>query len=60
MWIVVGVAALFVAYVVGRAVGILLDLNPYVTEVVAMALVVAAGAARFAGRGARAGDAEQR
>ena len=36
------VVALFAAYVIGRAVGILLDVNPYVTEVAAMAIVIAA------------------
>jgi len=35
------VVALFAAYVIGRAVGILLDVNPYVTEIVAMAIVIA-------------------
>ena len=44
--LLVAVVALFGAYVVGRAVGILLDINPYVTEVVAMGLVIAALAAR--------------
>ena len=49
-WILVAVVALFVAYVVGRAVGILLDINPYVTEVVAMGLVIAALAGTAARR----------
>jgi hypothetical protein len=40
-WIAAGLLALFVAYVAGRAAGILLDVNPYATEVVAMALTVA-------------------
>jgi hypothetical protein len=31
--------ALFLAYVGGRAAGILLDLNPYVTEIAAMVAV---------------------
>ena len=35
------VLALFLAYVVGRAVGILLGIGPYVTEALAMAAVVA-------------------
>jgi hypothetical protein len=36
--------ALFAAYVLGRAVGILLGVGPYVTEVIAIALVIAAAA----------------
>ena len=35
------VLAVFLAYVVGRAVGILLGIGPYVTEALAMAAVVA-------------------
>jgi len=41
-WIVAAIAVLFVAYVVGRAAGILLDLNLYATEDAAMAIGVAA------------------
>ena len=32
---------LFVAYVVGRAVGILLGIGPYVTEAIAIAIAIA-------------------
>jgi hypothetical protein len=56
--IVVGVIALFAAYVVGRAVGILLGTGPYATEAIAMAVVLAAivwVAARRTRRGGRAG-----
>ena len=42
-------AGLFAAYVLGRAVGILLGVGPYLTEVIAIALVIA-GAARAAVR----------
>ena len=49
-WILVAVVALFAAYVIGRAVGILLDVNPYVTEVTAMAVVIAALAWNRTGR----------
>jgi hypothetical protein len=38
-WIVAGLVVLFIAYVFGRAAGILLDLNPYVTEAAAMVAV---------------------
>jgi hypothetical protein len=34
------VLALFLAYVVGRAVGIMLGIGPYVTEVLAIAAVI--------------------
>jgi hypothetical protein len=44
------VLAVFLAYVAGRAVGILLDLNPYVTEAVAIAAVLAILAVRAARR----------
>jgi hypothetical protein len=40
MRIVAGLLLLFVAYVCGRAVGILLGIGPYVTEAVAMAVVL--------------------
>jgi hypothetical protein len=33
--------ALVVAYVCGRALGILLDINPYTTEAAAVAIVIA-------------------
>ena len=35
--VLVVMAALFAAYVVGRAAGILLDVNPWATEAVALA-----------------------
>ena len=35
------VLALFLAYVVGRAVGILLGIGPYLTEAIAIAAVIA-------------------
>jgi hypothetical protein len=35
------VLALFLAYVVGRAVGILLDVSPFLTEALAIAAVLA-------------------
>ena len=38
--VLVALLALFVAYVVGRAVGILLGIGPYVTEAIAIAIVV--------------------
>lgn len=38
-WIVAGLVVLFIAYGLGRAAGILLDLNPYVTETAAMVTV---------------------
>ena len=40
-WTVAALLVLFVAYVAGRAAGILLDLNPYATEVAATTLAVA-------------------
>jgi hypothetical protein len=49
--VVAGVIVLFAAYVCGRAAGILLDVNTYVTEVVAIALVAAAAAWAAARRG---------
>lgn len=42
---------LFVAYVVGRAAGILLGIGPYLTEIAAMALVLLA--AGWTARGPR-------
>ena len=42
-WIAAGLVALFLAYVFGRAVGILLGIGPYLTEVAAILLVLAAG-----------------
>ena len=39
--VLAGLLVLFLAYVAGRAVGILLDTNPYVTEAVAMLIAVA-------------------
>jgi small neutral amino acid transporter SnatA (MarC family) len=42
-WIAAGLVALFLAYVCGRAVGILLGIGPYATEVAAIVLVLAAG-----------------
>jgi hypothetical protein len=39
-WIVAGSVALFGAYVCGRAVGILLDVNPSLTEAIAMVLAL--------------------
>jgi hypothetical protein len=39
-----GLVIVVLAYVCGRAVGILLDLNPYVTETAAVALVLVAAA----------------
>jgi hypothetical protein len=50
-WIVLGVAALFVAYVIGRAVGILLDADPYVTEIAAMVALIVFAGWRIARRG---------
>ena len=40
-WMVTGLVALFGAYVCGRAVGILLDVNPHATEVAAIVVVIA-------------------
>jgi hypothetical protein len=40
-WIVIGLVALFGAYVCGRAVGILLDVNPHATEAAAIVVVIA-------------------
>jgi hypothetical protein len=42
--LVAGLVIVVLAYVCGRAVGILLDLNPYVTETAAVALVLVAAA----------------
>jgi hypothetical protein len=42
-WIVAALVVVFIAYVSGRAAGILLGVSPYVTEIVAMVVVVAAG-----------------
>jgi hypothetical protein len=39
--LIAGVLALVVAYVCGRALGILLDINPYTTEAAAVAIVIA-------------------
>ncbi|HEX5619170.1 MAG TPA: hypothetical protein VFX51_12155 [Solirubrobacteraceae bacterium] len=41
-WFLIAVVALFAAYVVGRALGILLGIGPYATEIAAMGLVIAA------------------
>ena len=41
MRILAAVVALFVAYVVGRAVGIMLGIGPYATEAIAVAIVLA-------------------
>jgi hypothetical protein len=49
-WIAAGLALLFGAYVCGRAFGILLDVNPYATEVVAIVVVIAATAWTMARR----------
>jgi hypothetical protein len=46
-WTVAGLVVLFGAYVCGRAAGILLDVNPYVTEVAATAVVIVAAAGGF-------------
>jgi hypothetical protein len=40
--LIAGVLALAAAYVCGRAVGILLDINPYATEAAALGIVIAA------------------
>jgi hypothetical protein len=42
-WIAAGLVALFLAYVCGRAVGILIGIGPYPTEVAAIVLVLVAG-----------------
>ena len=42
LWILAALAALFVAYVLGRAVGILLGIGPLPTEAAAVALVLLA------------------
>ena len=49
--VLVALLALFAAYVVGRAVGILLGIGPYVTEVIAIAIVVAVLVVRSRRRG---------
>ena len=41
-WFVAAIVALFLAYVVGRALGILLGIGPYPTEIAAIAIVIAA------------------
>ena len=43
--------ALFAAYVIGRAVGILLGIGPYATEAIAIAIVVAVLVVRARRRG---------
>jgi hypothetical protein len=42
VWILAALAVLFVAYAVGRAVGILLGIGPHATEAAAVALVLLA------------------
>ena len=49
--VLVVLLALFAAYVVGRAVGILLGIGPYVTEAIAIAIVVAVLVVRARRRG---------
>jgi hypothetical protein len=41
-WIVGGLVVLFLAYVCGRVIGIMLDINPYVTEIAALVVVIMA------------------
>ena len=43
-WIVTGLVVAFGAYVCGRAVGILLDVNPHATEVAAVVVTIIAAA----------------
>jgi hypothetical protein len=45
------VLLLFAAYVVGRALGILLGIGPYATEAIAIAVVIAALVVRARRRG---------
>jgi hypothetical protein len=40
--VVAGMVVLMIAYVCGRAAGILLDVNPYVTEIAAIAVAITA------------------
>jgi len=54
LWVLAAVVALFVAYVVGRAVGILLGIGPYATEAIAIVVVLVL-IARAATRRAQAG-----
>jgi hypothetical protein len=53
LWILAALAALFVAYVVGRAAGILLGIGPHPTEAAAIALVLAVVVWKAAQRGNR-------